>query len=239
MQLPFQQPFDARQVPPQEAQQPVPAGEYKVVIAESEVAPTAKGDAGMLVLKLQIIEGQYTHRMLKYFLNLWNPSQQATAIAQSQFSAICHVTGVFAPVDSQQLHGIPFIAVVTINSSGYNDVKGVKHLDGSQPGKGGSNTGSAMPSAPAPAAAPGWGTAPPIPQQPAPAAYQQPAAPAAPAAWGPPQPVAAPPPAYAPPTAPAPAWSPQPAVPAPQQQPAPAAPAWGSAPASAPPWANK
>lgn len=228
MRLPFQQPFDARQVTPSEAQQAVPAGEYKVVVIESDVVPTSKGDSGMLVLKLQIVEGQFAQRTMKYFLNLWNSNPQTCEIAQHQLSALCHVTGVFNLQDSQQLHGIPFVGVVTINANGYNDVKGVKHLDGSQPGK--SNAApmaSAVPQAQPPQ---GWG--PPAPQQqpvytqpPAQPAYAPPAAPAAPAWNG--QPAA--------PAPPAPAWSPAPAQPAP-----PAAPQWGTgAAAPAPPWSNK
>jgi hypothetical protein len=245
----FQQMFDARSVDPSQAPAPMPAGDYKVRIIASEPKPTKDKTGGFLELTLQVLEGQFQNRELIYRLNLFNPSQQAVEIAYRQLSALCHVTGVFNIQDSQQLHGIPFIAMVVIQSGGiYNEIKGVKDLNGNVPGKAG-NTGvaSAMPAAAPQAAAP-WG-------QPPQAGFPAQAPPAAAAPpWGPPAlpaaaPAAAPwgPPAAAPPqAAPAP-WSP-PGAP-PMQAPAVAAPpAWAAppaqaqppaAPAAAPPWAQQ
>jgi hypothetical protein len=222
----FQQPFNAAAVEPSQTPVPVPEGDYKVVITESGPEQVKdKPNSGMLVLKLRIMEGQYQGRELKYHLNLWNESDQASAIARSQLSAICHVIGVFNLTQSEQLHGIPFIAIVTVNGT-YNNVRGVKDLNGNQPGKAGT---TAVAAAPAPTAQPAAWPAPAA----APAA-QPSAPPAAAAPWGPPAPPAAAP-------APAPAWGSQPpAAPAPVA-PAPAAAPWspgptGMPPAATPPW---
>lgn len=210
----LQQPFNARSVSPAEVFTPVPPGDYKVRIIESDGKPTSAGDGGFLELKLQILEGQFQNREVFYRLNLWNKSQQAVEIAYRQLSALCHVTGVFDVQASEQLHGIPFVAIIGLskNDPNYNDVKGVKDLAGNIPGKGAS---TAVASGAPPAAAPAWGSAPP-------------AAAPAPTAWGPPA-VAAP----------APAWTPAPpnaTAPAPQAAPpwGPAAPAAAAPPAKAP-----
>jgi hypothetical protein len=237
----FQQPFNARSVDPASTPNPVPAGDYKVMIVSSEPMKNTNSEGGHLRFMLRIMEGQFQGRELMYNLNLFNPNPQTQEIAYKQLSALCHVTGQFDVQDSQQLHGIPFIVVVTVQPNGiYNDIKGVKYLDGNVPGKKNENAIASAPApvATAPAAQP-WQTPPPAAAQPPawpsqPPAYAPPQAPAAPAAspYGPPQP------SYAPPAAPQPpAWNNQPAA-------APAAPAppWagGNAAApAAPPWANK
>jgi hypothetical protein len=177
--LSFTNPFNARAIEPSSAPQPLPAGDYKVIIFESAGEAVSTGKGGMLHLKLRVIEGQYMNRELHYYLNLFHESQTTVEIAQRQLSAICHVTGVFDLQNSQQLHNIPFIAVVEIqrDNSSYNQIKGVRYLDGSQPGKPGTAAVAATPPpAQPPAQQQGW-NAPTAPQV------------------GPPQPV------YAPPTA--------------------------------------
>jgi hypothetical protein len=230
----FQNPFDARTVEPSASFSPLPPADYKCIVTASEVEATADQQSGMLVLTMQVVEGQYQGRTVKWWLNIYNKSQQAQEIAYKQLSALCHVTGQFQIQNSGQLHNIPFIAVIGISSKNpqYNDVKGVKDLQGNSPGKPGTTgVGSGQPQA-APAQA---SFAMPPQQQPAPA-Y---APPAQAAPWGPPAPTA-------PPQAPAQTWpppqaaAPQPPAgqapwgPPPQQTAAPApaqgAPPWGGQP---------
>lgn len=217
----FNQPFDARNVEPSIVAQPLPPGEYKVVVVASEPKETADKTGGFLELTLRIIDGQFLNKEIAYRLNLYNASQKAVEIAYRQLSAICHVTGVYQIQNSQQLHNIPFVAVIGMQKDNpiYNDVKGVKDINGNAPGKQGQATAAA------PAAAPatnGW---------------QQPAAAAAPAAgsppWGTPAPAPnAPPwgaPSAVPAASPAPAWQPP-------NNGANAAPA--AAPSNTPPWSQ-
>jgi hypothetical protein len=215
--------FDARAIAPAEAFQPVPAGEYKVAIISSEGQANSKVETGgHLKLVLRVLEGQFMNRELWYNLNLWNSNPQSAEIAQRQLSAICHVTGVFVLNDTAQLHNIPFVAIVAVQANGqYNDVKGVKDLQGNQPGKPNSN--------PVAAAAPPAFGAPPVAVAPQGAS----------APWGTPQ-AAPPPPAaggWGPPAAAAPAQPAQPSFG--QPQPSFAPPAAAAAPMGAPPWAAK
>jgi len=226
----FPQGFSARTVAPQGnfSQLPISSSDgWPMVITASEMK-ASKGNAnnGYLELNVRIIEGEHTGQEGKYRINLFNENAKTVEIAARQLSALCHVCNNPDAVDSSQLHNQPFRGVVGLQKKANADdadmteIKGVKHMDGSDPGK---SNGAG------PAAAP----APPAPPQQAPQAPVQPAAPqqAAPA-WG-----AAPAPAQAQPAAPAaPAWNG--AAPA-----APAQPTWAApqpaAGAAAPPWAGK
>lgn len=144
----FPQPFDARNIPPASvggSQLPISDKDgHLVCITDGEVKPTKAGDGGLLELTLTIMEGEHAGASGSYRLNLWNQSDKARNIAQSQMSAICHVTNVFNVQDVRQLYNIPFRAIVALqkgteqnndNEAGYTEVKGVKYANGGDPGK--------------------------------------------------------------------------------------------------------
>lgn len=213
--------FDARQVEPAKAPEPIPTGWYNGKIIESEMKPTKdKGDGSppgaYLALTIEVVGGQYNGRKVFDRLNLQNNNPLAVEIAYKTLSAICHATGVMQVQDSSQLHGI-MLQVRVVQKAAHteggqtydasNEVKGYKPAEG---GVAGGPPAGFAPPAPAPAPAPTtpWAAAP----APAPAAapWAPPAA-AAPA-------VAAPPwaaPALAPVHVPAPAPAPAPAPTAP------------------------
>lgn len=121
--------FDATQIEPTQAFEPLPAGTYAAFITESDFTPTKNGLGSYLKLKFQIIEGDHTGRVLFTNLNLDNPNKTAVEIAQRDLSAICHAVGVLAPNDSQQLHDRPMMLKVGIQPAkdGYeasNSIKG-------------------------------------------------------------------------------------------------------------------
>lgn len=149
--------FNAEQVAPQAAFEPIPNNWYNVMIDESEMKPTKAGDGAYLECRLSVIDGDYANRKLFIRLNLQNKNETAVEIAYGQLSAICHATGVIQVNDSQELHGKPFAAKVTIrppkdNYEATNEVKGFKACDGvtsaSTSGSAGSSTGTG--------AAPAW-----------------------------------------------------------------------------------
>lgn len=127
--------FDARQVDPQQSFEPIPAGWYNMMIVESEMKPTSNGQGAYLQLTLKVVDGQYAGRQVFDRLNLQNPNPVAVEIAYRRLSAYCHATGVIQVQDSQQLHGIPFKARVSVrtDSTGQyepsNEVKAVKHIN--------------------------------------------------------------------------------------------------------------
>ena len=127
--------FDANTVDPRQSFDPIPAGWYKFMIVESEQKPTKDQQGAYLQLQLKVVDGEYAGRVVFDRLNLHNKNQVAVEIAYKTLSAICHATGVIQCADSQQLHGIPLEAKVSVSpaNDGYdasNDVKGYRKIDG-------------------------------------------------------------------------------------------------------------
>jgi hypothetical protein len=147
--------FDANQVEPQGDYTPITPGEYKVHILSSEMVETTKRDGHMLKLELEIIEGESAGRKLFDRLNLDNPNAQAVEIAQRQLSAICHATGKLTVQDSEELHGIPMLAVVKVDPprtgrdgkeyGASNSIKAYKPIGSAAPATGGFGAGTSAP----------------------------------------------------------------------------------------------
>lgn len=149
--------FNASGVQPNQALEAIPSGQYPVVITASQEKPTKSGNGSYIELEMTVQGGQYNGRKLFDRLNIRNPNQTAVDIAYSTLSAICHVTGRMNIADTQQLHGVPFVVVVTKKErddqpgSGNmsNEVKGYKDINGNDPGHGGQASAQT-------GAAPGW-----------------------------------------------------------------------------------
>lgn len=106
--------FDANKVDPTTPFEVLPAGDYEVVIVNSELKATSRGDGKLLELTLQVLSGEHQNRKLWDRLNLINPSAAAQQIARGTLSAICRAVGVATPNDSSELHGKPLVAVVKV-----------------------------------------------------------------------------------------------------------------------------
>lgn len=136
--------FDASKVEPSGGA--IPKGEYQVVIVESDKVPTKAGTGFLLKLKLQIVEGEHKGRTLTDRLNLWNPNEVASRIAQGTLSAICRAVNVLTPQGSEQLHHKQLTAVVEVkqlDEGVANEVKGYKPRQTSAPPSFGGATASA------------------------------------------------------------------------------------------------
>lgn len=122
--------FNAENVEPSEGFSPIPAGDYPVIITESELRDTKAGTGKYLKLKLQVLSGQHQNRILFDNLNIKNPNEVAQKIAQGTLSAICRAVNVLTPSDSAELHNLPMVATVKIgkdqNGNPQNEVKGYK-----------------------------------------------------------------------------------------------------------------
>lgn len=132
--------FDATQVEPNGDFSPIPAGEYRAMIVESEIKD-AKSGGRYLKLTWKVDGGEFDGRLVWQNLNLWNDSTKAAEIAQRELSSICHAVGKMNVQDSEELHHLPcLIRVAMRTQEGYapqNDVKGIKAADGSKPATGG------------------------------------------------------------------------------------------------------
>ena len=134
--------FDAAQVQPQKAFEPVPNNWYNVVIDESDIKPTNSGTGAYLALRMNIIDGDYANQKLFCRLNIQNDNDKTVEIAYQQLSAICHATNTIQVNDSTELHNKPFQVKVIVKppQNGYdasNEFKGFKACEG-----GGATTGS-------------------------------------------------------------------------------------------------
>ncbi len=151
--------FDATNVDPSVALDPIPAGKYLAAITDTEMKPTKAGGGKYLQLTFQVLDGEYKGRLVWARLNLENKSEMTVKIARGELSAICRAVGVMAPKDSVELHNIPLEISVGLkkrddNGEFTNVIKGYA--------KKGSNVGgSVATTAPRPAAGVGPGSTPP------------------------------------------------------------------------------
>ncbi|HPE62447.1 MAG TPA: DUF669 domain-containing protein [Thiolinea sp.] len=123
--------FDANTVEPSSVFDPLPNGEYLVVVVASDMKSTNNGSGQYLELELEVIDGNFKGRKVWDRLNLINHNAKAVEIAQRQLSGLCHATGVLRVSDSSQLHNIPVIATVKYREGNgqygpSNDVRGYK-----------------------------------------------------------------------------------------------------------------
>lgn len=131
--------FDANQVEPSGDLTPVPAGDYRAMIVESEIVDTKAGDGRYLKLTWKVEGGEHDGRLIWQNLNLWNKNTKAVEIAQRDLSAICHATGKLNVQDSDELAHIACLIRVSVrtdpngNYAPQNEVKAVKPVGGGQP----------------------------------------------------------------------------------------------------------
>ena len=105
----------------------LPQGNYLAIIEETEEKKTNAGTGSYVKVKLRIVEGQYTNRVIFDNLNLDNPNPEAVKIARETLKSICNAVGVFVPNDTVELHNIPLCIKLghqTYNGELQNTVKG-------------------------------------------------------------------------------------------------------------------
>lgn len=94
---------------------PLPAGEYEMMITKSATKPTKSGNGSYLELEMQVIGGQHSGRRHWERLNLDNPNHQAVKIAQESLAKLCVALDLDEVNDSEELHDTPFVAEVGID----------------------------------------------------------------------------------------------------------------------------
>jgi len=101
--------------------EPLPRGEYEVWATEAELKHTKAGTGQYIKLRFDVLEGQYTGRVLFLNLNIKNPSAKAQEIGLGQLSALCKALGKTGLVDdTSELLNIRVIAHVKVDELGYN-----------------------------------------------------------------------------------------------------------------------
>ena len=105
---------DYQNAKPMDDFSPIPVGDYKAVITESEILTTKKQDGQYLKLRIEIIEGEYAGRLIFVNLNLWNPNPKAVEIANRELATIVAAVGKPGAQNSEELHNIPMTIKVGI-----------------------------------------------------------------------------------------------------------------------------
>jgi hypothetical protein len=123
-----------QEVQPNQGFEVLPAGDYDVIVVDSEAKPTKDGQGQRLNVKLQILNGQWQNRYVFDGFNVKNKNPQAEAIALSQLKSLCVAVGVPNPNDSAELHNKPLTVTLKIgkNQDGTdrNEVKSYKPRSG-------------------------------------------------------------------------------------------------------------
>lgn len=133
--------FNTEEVP-ESIFEPIPAGDYKALITESEMKTTKSRTGEYLELKIEITEGEHAGRTFFERLNIKNPNEKAVEIAYQTLAKICKAVNKNNIQRSEELHNIRFFLSVgvevnppyqkadgTMSESGFkNSIKGYKSI---------------------------------------------------------------------------------------------------------------
>jgi hypothetical protein len=151
--------FDATTVAPREDYTPLPTGEYRAQIVDSDLKPTKNNDGHYAELVFECMDAPHKGRKVWARLNLDNKNPKAVEIAQRDLSAICHATGRLQIKDTFELHNKPLIIRVEfVKADGLrqkndgNEIRAYKAIDGGTP------VAASAPVAAQAASAPPWQT---------------------------------------------------------------------------------
>ena len=133
--------FNAHEVEPTTAFEPLPAGKYVAAITGSEMKATKRGDGSYLQLEFMVLDGECKGRKVWDRLCINHPNDLTQKIARGSLSAICRAVGVMQPRDSVELHNLPLLITVKVKKRDdtgelTNEVKGYAKkdaTDGRQP----------------------------------------------------------------------------------------------------------
>ncbi len=104
--------FNANDVEPTTAYEPLPAGKYLAEITASEMKPVKSGNGSYLQMEFTVLDGPCKGRKVWDRLCINHPNDLTQKIARGNLSAICRAVGVMQPRDSVELHNLPVVVTV-------------------------------------------------------------------------------------------------------------------------------
>lgn len=110
--------FNPADVDPIGDREPIPEGEYEVMIVQTEWRDNSNSNGRHLKLTLEVLEGPHTGRLLWENLNLENDNQKTVEYAHRAVSSICRAvgfTGVLKSDDGEELCNSPMRVKVGID----------------------------------------------------------------------------------------------------------------------------
>jgi hypothetical protein len=126
-----------REAYPSTSFDPVPTGVYQVVITDSEMCETKQKTGWYCKLTWQIVDGQFSGRLIFSQHNTHNPNPDAENIGRRELQDFADAVGLDRFEDSEQLHNKPIWVKVGIEvgTGSYRDkniIKGVASAPGKQ-----------------------------------------------------------------------------------------------------------
>ena len=107
--------FDTRTAEPmRDFSEPIPAGDYVVVMVESERKPTKAGTGEYLKCVWEVVKGEHKGRKLFANYNIANPNPDAERIGRAEITAACRACGKPNATDTAELHKIPIVVKVAV-----------------------------------------------------------------------------------------------------------------------------
>ena len=96
--------------------EPLPVGDYNMMVIESEISPNKKGTGSYLKIVLHCLDDEYQGRRVYEYINIDHPNEKVVAIAERQLAELCNAVGVLELEDTQELHEIPFVARLKVEA---------------------------------------------------------------------------------------------------------------------------
>ena len=122
--------FNPQEVEPQSDFAALPAGEYLVMLTNSELKGFKTGTGTYLNLTNQVLDGPCKGRIIFDRANVTAVNPIAQEIGRRAISAICHAVGKPSADESSELHNIPYIVRIIVKTDPQygdsNEVKGYK-----------------------------------------------------------------------------------------------------------------
>lgn len=95
--------------------EPLPRGDYEMMIVKSDVKSTQAGTGHYIELEMHVLGGEHSGRRIWERLNVDNPNKTAQDIAQAALASLCHAVGISEIGETEELHDTPFVAHIDID----------------------------------------------------------------------------------------------------------------------------
>lgn len=98
--------------------EPLPAGEYKVQITDSDIVTPKSGNGSMIKFAYEVIaDPQFDGRKIFDNIIIEHSSVEAERIGKQKLNTICALTGIKALKDTAQLHGKAMALLISVKDN--------------------------------------------------------------------------------------------------------------------------
>lgn len=105
--------FESTERPEGSGFDPLPEGDYAVMMIASEIKPTKEGNGMYMSTRLQVLEGKYANRLIFHNITIRNNNTLAVQIGHEQLKDLKDAVKLEKVSDSSQFHNIPITVAIT------------------------------------------------------------------------------------------------------------------------------